>query len=877
MLDISAFQDSLDKLGTDMDKKDLIRNLKEMEKSALEQIRTDNLAPWTKRKGRDISHLLSAVKDAVILKVIEFVGGVPQGISVLAVGGYGRDEMSPYSDIDILVIHEPRVDPKKFANALFYILWDLDYKLGNSVRTVKNIIEHSKEDITLLTALFETRLLAGTEKLRNEMYKDLYKALNSRKESYIREKLVEFHEISKKTAYAVLLKEPNLKENPGGLRSVHLSRWAYFAFFGEGGMEPLKKLLPSILYKKLATAYDYILYIRNMLHFIHRRKEDTLFIDYHQEVASHLGLKGDDYQKVMRMMHKIYNKAMDIFLISSHALDLIYFNQKKGFKKKLTEHTYLQDNELFVQQDKPLSIMEALDLIQLCTENQYLYSYTLIDYLRRCANIIKPEDRKSREIFNRFLDIISLPNGYEALNLMKLSNFLYKYIKYFGRIRHFIIYNPFHKFTVDEHSLEAIWALERLTTHDYNSFDREKVRDLIPLAEKHKEALWIVKLALLFHDIGKAWPGEHTRNGVEIADLIFEDFPVSFRYRSLIKFLIKNHLLLTHITRRSDIQSQEVILDLVEKFTVTPYPQEYLDYLYLLTYSDVLATNPTNYTGYVAALLRQLYNRTREVLSNREALISDKDYMEKIISEAKNLSQTDGIEDFIQSLGIRYASVNTAEEIIKDYLQIQKCRQGNVSISVSNFNEVLQVKIFSPDRLGLFAQLAGILLINGANIIRANIYTYQDSAFDVFFINDIFGANLTRENMQAELDSWVNRVQESVLKFLEDDPLLKERVKSLRDRVKPLPDIFLTEGAVNITHREGHEYLLGVSGSDRPGLLFDVCRYLSTHAMTIRSAIIDTIGWHIKDVFVVDTGRSLSEQDWEEHRNELLKLLNQKI
>lgn len=871
---IEGFRNSLAALDDSMEKTVFLSQVKVLEKEVMQEIRQLNFSPWKKGSGLRISHYLSAVKDEVILRLIRYIGGIPQGISIVAVGGYGRDEMSPGSDIDILLIHRDNLDPKNFANSLFYLLWDLDYKLGNSVRTVKNIIEHSMDDITLLTALFEARLLAGSPELLEEMYRQLNKVLHSRRETYIREKLAEFHELSKKTAYAVLHKEPNLKENPGGLRHVHLARWAMFAFRGKGGMTALQEVLPAVLYKKLAVAYDFILYIRNMLHFLAGRKEDTLFIDNHQAVAACLGYGGDDYSKVMRLMHRVYTKSMDIFLISSHAVDILYYQQKKGFRKKLSPHTYVQDRILFVHAEKPVSILEGFSLIEECVGNDYLYSYSLIDYLRRCSLRIDAPDRKDKSVFNRFLDILSLPNSYSALTLMKLSGFLYRYIRYFSRIRYYIIYNPFHKFTVDEHSLEAVWGLERLLTRDYPSFEKEKFKDLISLAERHSSALWIIKLALLLHDIGKAWPGEHTRNGVEIAERIFEEMPLSYRYREVIKFLIRNHLLLTEISRRSDIQNEEVILDLTERFSLTPYPVEYLDYLYLLTYADILATNPTNYTGYVAALLRQLYHRTREVLKDRAALISDRDFLQNAINQAVELYESADIGDFVAALGIRYATVNTAPEMCSDYRALQDTRSGKLSISVSHFNDVLQVKVFAPDHMGLFAQLAGILLLNGANILRANIYTYADTAFDVFFINDIFGANLTKDNMQAELESWVSRVQESVDKFLRDDPQLMNRITALRSQVKALPEVFRSEAAVSFTLREKTEYLVGVSGTDRPALLFDICRYFSQQGMTIRSAIIDTIGWHIKDVFVIDTGKLLDESEKDRHREKLISLLD---
>lgn len=378
------------------------------------------------------------------------------------------------------------------------------------------------------------------------------------------------------------------------------------------------------------------------------------------------------------------------------------------------------------------------------------------------------------------------------------------------------------------------------------------------------------------HDIGKAFPGEHSRNGVEIADMIFEDFPLSYRYRSLVKFLIKNHLLMSHVSRRSDIQSQEVILDLADKFIMSPYPRDYLDFLYLLTYSDVLATNPTNFTGYTSALLRQLYHRTRESLSSTGQTQSEDSIISEMTDKISKIKKTQGIDEYLKALGSRYILHNTPQEIIDDYENVRKTLEGEISVAVSNYNEVLEVKIHAPDHIGLFAQIAGILLIHGANITRANIYTFDKAAFDVFYITDIFGANLTKDNMQAELESWIERLKQSLKKFMDDDPLLKQRISELRKRFKPLPEIFFKEGNITITARDKTEYLIGVSGSDRPALLYDLCIYFGQHDMTIRSAIIDTVGWHVKDVFVLDTPIPLEDSEWERHKMSLTEMLNKR-
>jgi [protein-PII] uridylyltransferase len=574
-------------------------------------------------------------------------------------------------------------------------------------------------------------------------------------------------------------------------------------------------------------------------------------------------MKGDEIERLERMMKRVYSKMIDIFYISAYVVDANYNKHFKKDYKKLGEEYYAQNKEFFIHAHVKPDVAQAMKSILAFVSGKYRPSYNFLAYLRDCAHAITPEDRNSKEIFNNFISILSSDNAFSALNVMKLSDFLYRYLKPFRLIRHYIIYNTFHTYTVDEHSLESIRAMELLVKNQFNEYERSKVSDLTELAKKHHESLWILKITLLFHDIGKAIPGDHSKNGVEIAHMFFTQSPLLHRYRGVVEFLIENHLLLTEIVRRSDIQNVGVILDLSKKFMRSAFPSDYLDYLYLITYCDVYATNPTNFTGYTATLLMQIYRKTKLALSGK----IDKDYEKRMFEEkirsASKLVRDDGLERFIRFLGVPYTNQTSEEEIVADYALCKSISPGETRLEVRNFNEYLKIKIFTPDRLGVFACIAGVLLMNGANIVKANIFTYGALAFDVFDVTDIFGANLSATSMRSELASWIERLERSLLSFVSDGEKLAGKISEMKQKITPTPAIFRKQAHIHASLLENGRYLIEISGTDRPALLYDIAKYLADESISIQNAIIDTVGWHIQDKFEAVSLNGLSEQDLE--------------
>ncbi len=567
----------------------------------------------------------------------------------------------------------------------------------------------------------------------------------------------------------MLLREPNLKTNAGGLRSVHLMEWLNYIFNFQPGFESLKGQLPYIYFKKLRIAYDFILYIRNMLHFINGRKEDNLYLDSHLTIAKYLNLHGDDIQKMKRLMKHYYEKAMDILIILLYYLEELNIRFLKGkkdksvFNKKNSNNNYfLLNNQFFIKEGVKPSVDEAFDLLFQFAQIQNaqkkcFYTFSLINYLKKTSFLISENDRTSRSTFKKFRKILELNNSYEALTVMKLSGFIYRYIPLFGKIKHLILYNPFHKYTVDQHSIESIRALEALFSVKTDTFNIVKFMTLQDLAEKYKTSFWVIKLCLLLHDVGKVYEGDHSKNSVEMAQIYLKKIPVYSSYKQAILFLIKNHLLLSNIVRRRDVSSIQILIDLSHDFSLTPFPEEYLDFLYLITYADTYATNEGNFSGYFSGLLVQVYKNTTGLLQRKIDEDYHRDLMKQIHNSLSSADENSGIGDFVESMSDRYVITHSEEDIIQDYKIFVEVKKSNYKIELNAYNDYFKVKFFIKDKIGLFSLLTGILFINGADIIRADIHTYRGIALDEFYINRIFGLDFSMLSMNEQLRIWKER------------------------------------------------------------------------------------------------------------------------
>lgn len=875
-MDITRFTRSIEAMGPNTERQALISGIQAVEKECYAYLFEENKRRWYPGKALEIAKHLCRMKDTVIQKALELSGGIPQGIAVIAVGGYGREELSPYSDIDIMILHTQKAPIEEFARVFLYFLWDLGYRLGNSTRTLANVNEHAREDDTFLTALFEARLIAGDGSLYQGLKPVLKKVLSSRKKSFLKARSAEIYALVQNAGSEVLVKEPDIKNSAGGLRSVHLMEWLNFAFHFEPRLQGLASVLPPIIYKKVRFSYDFLLYIRNLLHFMTGRHHDILNLEHHLTVADFFCLAGNEKDRIKKLMRKYYERSMDILLALLYFIEELELKNLKGIKnravlkgKQVDGKYFVIDGMFYIPDGLKTGPVEAFDAVLCCFSKGYRFTYSLLRYLKSCSRELNEESRHSKEVFEKFKRVLALPHSAEALNALKLSGFLYDYLRIFHRIRHLIVHNPFHQYTVDQHSLEAVKALEKLLNQDYEPLERGKYLPLLAIAEHYRQNIWILKLALLLHDIGKAYEGDHAKNGVEMVLEGMENFPIKGYVIDLIVFLIDSHLLLSSLVRRGDVNDQRLISDLTRQLIFTPFPLEYFEALYLLTFADIYATSPKNFKSYIADLLHRLYLNTSSHLLQK----AGPEYYSDMINETKKaLAAVEGLEGiggYIDRMGQKYGLSSTPEEISEDFRIIRELKDGECRTKVKVYNDYFKVKFFTHDRHGLFAFLSGLLLLNGADIVRAEINTYQGIAIDQFTITRIFNIDFDDNQMKSELQYWTEDLEKYVRNYQNDPQGLDNKIKELRSRMQLPHPVFKRKTEVTFNQLSNGLCSIKVSAMDRPAFLYDLTRYLSERRIEILGAHIDTVGWYVSDIFEIATTEPLDDKAKSEIRDSI--------
>ncbi|GEM_PF-3007613 len=840
------------------DRKIFISEIKRIENSILDFLREETMSGWSLGKGIGTANDLSHLRDIILDKIIEFSGGVPDGISILAIGGYGRNELSPYSDIDLLILHTEKAPVERFMHEFATNLWDCGYHVGHSVRTLANLASHAREDMELLTGLFEARLLKGDSVLFSGMEKIRKKSTVTFRVNYLKSRIEEINSVSCDPASEILLKEPEIKKSIGGLRSVHIMEWLNYTFTGMSGLAGLKSILSAMYYKRTYVAYDFLLFIRCFLHLDSGRKNDRFLMNDHFAVSGLFFHSGSEASKTAKLMKKYYGKAEDIFLSLMFIIQEFHLKYIKG--KNLSKRrpsagrgikNYYEtvNKSFYIREGLGFSIENAMETVYAYSTAEAYFTFSLIHYLKECTRKINNDDRKSRQVFGIFRKILSLDSAGAALTVMKYSGLLYEYITPLKKIRHLIIYNPYHQFTVDEHVLESVRALAVLRSLGAGNDPKDRVKfgHFSEICSYYQKNIWVIRLALLLHDAGKAYEGDHSKNGFEMAAGLFKALPLKRMEKDLILFLIDNHLLLSNLIRRSSISDPVMLRDCATKFVLTPFPREYFDSLYMVTYCDIYATKSENFKSYMAELLALLYGNVLPFIVPELKAQGQK-------PSAPLMSRPmDEIADFVAGMGASYQAQYGENEIIEDYSTVVSIKGPEIRIRVRSYNDYFKVKMFAADRKGLFSFFCGILALNGADIVSAAARTYRGTAVDEFTVTRIFGFDYA-ETMKDELDFWTKELEKLIKTHRDNGAGLEQAIDAMKKKIKKSPAVFSRKPEIQLENRGGGALMLEINCMDRPALLFETAGYISKTGIEILSAHIDTKGWYVHDIFELDSG-----------------------
>ena len=809
-----------------------------------------------------------------ILKDLWLHYAFPETATLVAVGGYGRGELFPYSDIDVLVLlpEEPDAEMQSRLEALIGCFWDIGLEVGHSVRTVDACLEEARGDITVMTTLVEARRLCGSESL----YADLFNRLQEEFDplAFYQAKVLEQQERYlryNETPYAL---EPNCKESPGGLRDLQVIFWvAHAAGFGTSWSDLNRHgLLTEEGARECEACEALLTSLRIRLHYTVGRREDRLLFDYQNTLAEQFGYTGTVGKRASeQLMQKYYRTAKAVTLLNT----IIMQNIGAALAPPREQVTEILDDEfqsigslLDVRDETlftraPLAIFRAFRVMQQHGELQGITARTL-RCLWRAQKYITPEFRADPEAHRLFLELLQNQRGivHELRRMIQLD-LLGAYLPAFGRIVGQMQHDLFHVYTVDQHTVQVLRNLRRFTmsefAHEYPLCSR-----LISDFDRH----WLLYIAALFHDIAKGRGGDHSELGMADAREFCESHSLAPEDTELVVWLVGNHLVMSHVAQKEDISDPETIA----AFATRVRDERHLTALYLLTVADIRGTSPKVWNQWKGKLLADLFHATRRLLEEgkapeRHGVIADRQ------AEALRLLRFVGLGENVhealwQQLDTVYFLRHSGEEIAWHTRALYHCPESEepvVRARVSGHDDGLQVMVYVRDQHDLFLRTVGFFGRAGYSIVDAKVHTTKHGfALDSFNLLDMAERDGDR-NMIAYIEhELTDRLRKQLPPEVPSAGRLSRQVKHFP--IKPKVEIRQDE--------RGAHYILSLIAADRPGLLYRVATALGKHGVSLQTARIATLGERAEDVFLIsggDLGESAKRIQLEQELLDLLK------
>ena len=821
--------------------------------------------------------------------------GFEQGEALIAVGGYGRGELFPSSDVDVLVllpdnvIAEESPDLKAKLEAFIGSCWDSGLEIGSSVRNLKDCIDESEKDITVKTSLLESRLLAGNLSLYQQFQQSYQEAMDPH--AFFVAKTLELNQRHNKFENTPYSLEPNCKESPGGLRDLQIILWiSRAAGLGHTWDDLAAKGLATALEVKQIKRNEAVLsLIRARLHLLAKRREDRLVFDLQHALADAFGYKaqstpdGKHKQRASEVLMRQYYWAAkavtqlnQILLLNIEAHLQAQRGDLRIEVRKINEH-FLEINGLLevakddLYQKHPHAILETFLLFQQTRGVKGLSAKTL----RALYNVRGVMDANfRRDPVNRatFLKILQEGEGItHALRLMNQTSVLGRYLWVFRNIVGQMQHDLFHVYTVDQHILMVLRNVRRFFIADH-AHEYPFCSQLAAGWDKP----FILYTAALFHDIAKGRGGDHSKLGVLEVKSFCRQHSITSEDSKLISFLVGEHLTMSHVAQKEDLSDPDVIAAFAKRVG----NERRLTALYLLTVADIRGTSPKVWNAWKGKLLEDLYKYTLRMLGGRapdaNAEIESRK-REALVELARHSEPHDGQKALWDTLDVGYFMRHDASEIAWHARQLSRYVARTEATLVSALNgkcivrarisplgEGLQVLVYTEDQTDLFARICGYFDQAGFSILDAKIHTAKNGyALDTFQVVTSLLPEHYRELMtmvESGLSHTIN--QKGTL-----PPPTKGRVSR---RVKNFPI------APRITlhpDEKAQSWLLAISASDKIGLLYSVATVLAKHSISLKLAKISTLGERVEDTFLIEGSALQHNREQIEIETELLQVL----
>ena len=778
-------------------------------------------------------------------------------LSIISVGGYGRREMAPFSDVDLLFLTPYKMTPwsENVIETVLYLLWDLKLKVGHSSRSIKDCLRLGSDDYTIRTAMLEHRFVCGDINLASQLNEKLWKNLFSgTAKDFISAKLIERENRHEKHGQRYMV-EPNVKEGKGGLRDLQSLYWIAKYVYQTQNISDLVDLnvFRSDEYLQFEQAEEFLWAVRCQMHHLADRAIEQLSFDLQVEVASAMGYHDSRDQRAVEIFMQDYFRHATrvgdltrIFLTSLeavHAKDEPLLERIFKRKPKIDNDYIVIHNRLAIKSEKEF-LTNPINLLKLFSEalrTGLLIHPNAMRLVSANLAMVNNEFRASTEAQQIFLELLlKHGNPERALRRMNELGFLAKFIPEFEPIVAMMQFNMYHSYTVDEHTIQCLKTLAQI--------EKGELVEELPIASsilKDGVNRKVIYIALLLHDIGKGRSDDHSILGAKIAKQVSPRLGLNKQETETVEWLVRYHLLMSDMAQKRDISDPRTVRD----FAKAVQSVKRLNLLTVLTVCDVRSVGPDTWNNWKATLIRQLYAETKAILEQgAEALNRENRMTEAKKALREKLSEWDNKDIKIET-GRHYPPYWQGFQVDAQFAFAKLLRnlgadEIKIELTPDTDRDATRICFALSDHPGIFSRLAGALALVGANVVDARSYTSKDGfATAAFWIQDGDGSPYNQARF--------SRLRRMIEKTLSGEVIPREAIKE-RDKFKKREKAFKVPTSITFDNEGSEIYtIIEVDTRDRPGLLFDLTRTLANMNVYIASAVIATYGEQVVDSFYV--------------------------
>lgn len=819
--------------------------------------------------GTEVTHLLCDMMDELnnrlFLSIVYDLGGgdsMLEHITLVAVGGYGRGELNPFSDIDIMFLHDgilPSVTVEDIAQKLLYFLWDMRLDVGYSVRKIADCVEMAAADGTVKTALMDARFLSGSRLLFASLTKVIFsQILPKSSDSFIKEKVADMKIRREKYGSTVYLLEPNLKEGEGGLRDLQTAIWVARVKYKFSDLRELiiKGIVDDEELETYYSALDYLWRIRNELHYFNNRKNDQLTFDAQVHLAGFLGYQ--DSGRVLAVedfMRDYYRHANKVEHFTSSLISRCIWRDEGALKilgyfvrRPVGDGCFVLKGELIVPDE---SVVEKnpgvmMKIFELAQKHGVTLNVRVKGLIRKNLALINDKFRRSRDVNHSFMNILRSTKGVvDTLRLMHHLEFLNRYIPEFEHIYCKVQHDMYHIYTVDIHTLFAVEQTEKMLNGEFKG-----IMPLSCLVASEIGKPELLMLSVLFHDIGKGSGGGHAEKGGGMIPTISRRMGLSREDSERLEFLVRQHLQFAHISQRRDLNDEKMIAQFARQMGTS----ENLKMLYLLTVADVRAVGSDVWTTWKASLFQELYEKAFAILDRggfEQEASSERvsSVIKKVIDILESEFPVDKIRHELKAMPVRLILSNSASLIAEQVRLLLGLEKSDILLKLTHQTEggYSEYTICAHDMPGLFSRITGVMAANGINILGAQINTSKNGK-----VLDILQVNSPQGNLVTDTARW-DRIEQDMRQVIHGEiqvaTLVAKRKRPTLLTARPSPR-FATR--VDIDNEVSEAYtVIDILTHDKVGLLYLITSTLAEMGLYIGVSKISTKVDQVADVFYV--------------------------